>query len=142
MPCRHLLCLTLALLAAGCATPGREHYDPAYLAREAKTALASGDRGTAVILLARAVTLAPQDPGLRRALEAVRAGRDAVDLPMPATPVPPAAQPAAPAFPPAASAAASAAASPAVSPAVSPAASPAVAPMPPPDPAVTLWPRK
>ena len=71
-----MACLTL--LQAGCSTPqstvAHEHYDPAYLNAEAVDALATGDRGTALILLERAALLAPADALVTENLAALKAG--------------------------------------------------------------------
>lgn len=56
------------------ATLPRAHYDPAYLNEAAIAALATGERGTAAILLERAAVLAPQDALIRDNLAALRRG--------------------------------------------------------------------
>lgn len=56
-------------------TPARhEHHDPFWLNEEAVQALASGQRGTALILLERAAQLAPGDAVVAGNLAALRSG--------------------------------------------------------------------
>ena len=72
------LAVLLLLLQAGCAAPAptaavkRNHDEPAYLNEAAVAALASGDRGTALILLERATVLAPWNETIRSNLAALR----------------------------------------------------------------------
>lgn len=94
-----LLSLLLCISAtATSGAPPATHLDPTSpvsLNEYALEKLATGDIGTAVLLLERAVLLAPYDVRLRRNLELVRAWQEG----RPVSTLPPSASPPAPAIP-------------------------------------------
>lgn len=82
--------------AAGAQEPPRfDHYDPASLNELALKKVKEGDTGTALLLLERAILLAPHETAIRRNLEMLQAWKEGTPLP-PDTPVAPAAANASP----------------------------------------------
>lgn len=85
----HLFALLLpAAFAAFTAAAGAQepparydHYDPVSLNEMAMKKVREGDTGTAVLLLERAVLLAPHETAIRRNLDMLKAWRDGKPLP-------------------------------------------------------------
>lgn len=89
-----LLLTSLLLLVVAAATgaqepPGRlDHYDPVSLNEMAMKKVREGDTGTAMLLLQRAVLLAPHESAIRRNLEMLQAWQAGQPLPSDAPPAP------------------------------------------------------
>jgi hypothetical protein len=87
-----LLPAVFAAAAGAQEPPARfDHYDPVSLNEMAMQKVREGDTGTAVLLLERAVLLAPHEGAIRRNLDLLKAWRDGKPLPEDASVAPAAA---------------------------------------------------